>query len=153
MYWLGQNLPNAIEFTLETSEEVQFLRQYAFTLPNGDILLAVWRNGPAVEEDIGILSTLTIADVSASSVTGINVFYGFEQELIAETVDNDLVIHDLLVKDYPIFIARGHLRDRSRTPVRHVGHCDEHARCSAATRRCAASGIEWATVLYNIANN
>jgi hypothetical protein len=66
--------------------------------------VAVWRNGPAAEEDIGILSTLTLADVSASSVTGINVFDGFEQELVAETIDNNLVIHDLLVKDYPIFI-------------------------------------------------
>jgi hypothetical protein len=100
----GAEPTDAVEFTLETSEEVQYLRQYAFTLPKGDILVAVWRNGPAAEEDIGILSTLTLADVSASSVTGINVFDGFEQELVAETIDNNLVIHDLLVKDYPIFI-------------------------------------------------
>ena len=100
----GAEPADGIEFTIETSQEVQYLRQYAFTLPNGDILLAVWRNGPAVENDIGTVSTLRIGDVSASNVTGINVFYGFEQELIAENVDNDLVIHDLLVKDYPIFI-------------------------------------------------
>jgi hypothetical protein len=100
----GAEPADSVEFTLETSEEIQYLRQYAFTLPNGNILLAVWRNGPAEEEDIGILSTLTLADVSTSSVTGINVFYGFEQELISETVDDNLVIQDLLVKDYPIFI-------------------------------------------------
>jgi len=100
----GAEPVDGFEFTLEASEEVQYLRKYSFALPNGDILLAVWRNGPAVEDDIGIVSTLTITDVSASSVTGINVFDGFEQEQIAETVDSDLVIHDLLVKDYPIFI-------------------------------------------------
>lgn len=99
----GAEPADGVEFTVETSEDVQYLRQYAFTLPNGDILLAVWRNGPAVENDIGTVSTLTIADVSASNVTGINVFNGFEQELIAETVDNNLVIHNLLVKDYPIY--------------------------------------------------
>lgn len=100
----GAEPADGVEFSLETSEEVQYLRQYAFTMPNGDILLAVWRNGPVVEEDIGTVSTLTIADVSTSTVTGINVFYGFEQGLVAETADNNLVIHNLLVKDYPIFI-------------------------------------------------
>lgn len=100
----GAEPADGIEFTLEPGETVQYQRQYAFTMPNGDILLAIWRNGPALEEDVGILSTLTLADVSANSVTGINVFYGFEQELISETINNDLVIHNLLVKDYPIFI-------------------------------------------------
>jgi len=100
----GAEPADTLTITVEPGVEIEYLRQYAFTLPNGDFLLAVWRNGSAVEDDIGILSTLTIADVSASSVTGINVFYGFKQELIAETVNNNLVIHDLLVKDYPTFI-------------------------------------------------
>ena len=100
----GAEPADGIEFKLETSEEVQYLRQYAFTLPDGDILLAVWRNGYAEDQDTGVGGTITIPDLSTSSVTGINVFYGFEQELISETVDDNLVIQDLLVKDYPIFI-------------------------------------------------
>ena len=100
----GAEPTDGLEVTLDTSEEVPYLRKYTFTLPNGDALLAVWRNGPATEDDIGILSTLTIADVSASSVTGINVFDGFEQELNFETEDNNLLIHDLSLKDFPIFI-------------------------------------------------
>lgn len=95
---------NGIYSSLDNSAEIQYLRQYAFILPNGDILLAIWRNGTASEDDIGIPSTLTIADISASSVTGINVLNGFEQELIAETADNDIVIHNLMLKDYPLFI-------------------------------------------------
>lgn len=100
----GAEPVDGIEYELETSEDLQYLRQYAFTQPNGDILLAFWRNGSVVEGDTGIVSTLTIPDISASSVTGINVFDGFEQELLAETRDNNLIIQNLLVKDYPIFI-------------------------------------------------
>jgi len=35
---------------------------------------------------------------------GIEVFYGVEQGVITEMVDGELVIRDLLVKDYPILI-------------------------------------------------
>ena len=35
---------------------------------------------------------------------GIDVLYGFEQELIAETENGNLVIGNLLVKDYPIIL-------------------------------------------------
>ena len=47
---------------------------------------------------------LTFPGLSASKVTGIDVLDGFEQELIAETGNGGLVIRDLLVKDYPIFV-------------------------------------------------
>jgi hypothetical protein len=37
-------------------------------------------------------------------VTGIDVFNGFEQELITENENGNLVIRNLLVKDYPIIL-------------------------------------------------
>ena len=37
-------------------------------------------------------------------VIGIDVLNGFEQELIAETENGNLVVRDLLVKDYPIIL-------------------------------------------------
>ncbi len=101
---VGAEPTDVIAVSLESSEAVEYLRQYTFTLPNGDILLAVWTNGPAVEEDFGVNFTLTINEFSADGVAGIDIFHGFEQELVYETVDSDLVIRDLLVKDYPIFI-------------------------------------------------
>jgi hypothetical protein len=91
-------------FTLEMAEEVEYLRQYAFTLPDGDILLAVWRNGNAEEQDTGVSGAITISDFSADMVVGIDPFYGFEQQLLTESVDGSLVINNLMVKDYPIFL-------------------------------------------------
>ena len=77
---------------------------YGFTLPNGDTLFALWTDGAAVDDDPGVRTTLIFPGLSASTVIGIDVLYGFEQELIAETGNGSLVIRDLLVKDYPIII-------------------------------------------------
>jgi hypothetical protein len=93
-----------MEIMLETSETVDYLRTYAFTLPDGETLVAVWNNGEAEERDEGVNALLTIPGFSVDDVVGINVFYGFEQELLHENVDGDLVIRDLLVKDHPVFI-------------------------------------------------
>jgi len=77
---------------------------YAFTLPNGDRLFAIWTNGVAVSVDPGIRTTLTFPDQSAQQVVIIDPLYGFEQELNTEMENGNLVIRNLLVKDYPILI-------------------------------------------------
>jgi len=100
----GAEPADSIVFSVETEEEVPYLRQYAFTLPDGAILLAVWRHGAATEYDSGVAATLTIPGVSADTVTGIDVVHGFEQPLVAGSADGDLVVEQLMVKDYPVFI-------------------------------------------------
>ena len=77
---------------------------YAFALPNGDKLFALWTNGVAVNADPGVSTTLTFADQSAQQVIAIDTLYGFEQELVTETEDGNLVIRDLQVMDYPTII-------------------------------------------------
>jgi hypothetical protein len=89
--------------SLETDGDAN-LRSYAFILPDGDRLLALWTNDEAVDEDPGVNTTLKLPGSSAQSVTGIDVFNGFEQELITGTEGGDLVIRNLLVKDYPIIV-------------------------------------------------
>jgi len=64
----------------------------------------LWTNGELVEDDPGVNATLTFPNLSAQKVIGIDVLNGFEQELIIEMVNGDLVIRDLLVKDYPIIL-------------------------------------------------
>ena len=54
---------------------------YGFMLPNGDLLAALWKNGKAVEVDAGVDVMVMIEGVSAITVTGIDVYNGFEQEL------------------------------------------------------------------------
>jgi hypothetical protein len=77
---------------------------YAFTLPNGDLLFALWTNGKDVEDDPGVPTTLRFSDLSAQYVEGIDVLNGYVQELTTEVEGGDLVINDLIVRDYPIFI-------------------------------------------------
>ena len=86
------------------SSEVENLASYGFSLPDGDRLFALWSDGIAVDDDAGISSTLTFTDVSDTTVTGIDVLEGYEQELMANEEDGNLVVRDLLVKDYPIIL-------------------------------------------------
>jgi hypothetical protein len=49
-------------------------------------------------------ATLTFTGRSAEGAVGFDVLEGFQQELITEQAEGGLVIDDLLVKDYPIFV-------------------------------------------------
>ena len=96
-----------INLGVEIESEATNIVSYGFTDPTGDTLFALWTDGAAVDDDPGVKTTLTFPGVSASRVTGIDVldgFDGFEQELIAETGSGDLVIRNLLVRDYPIIV-------------------------------------------------
>jgi len=84
--------------------EAENIVSYGFSLPNGDKLFALWTDGVAVDYDPGVPATLTFPGASAQKVIGIDVLHGFEQELITEMVNGNLVIQDLLVKDYPIIL-------------------------------------------------
>ena len=95
--------PTDISLSLLT-DEVANIRYYAFNLPEGDKLVALWTNDEAVQDDPGINATLTFPESSAERVVGIDVFSGLQQELITENENGSLVIRDLLVKDYPVFI-------------------------------------------------
>ena len=76
----------------------------AFRYPNGDRMLAVWRNVVAQDEDPSIPATITFPGLAVGSVTGIDVLHGFEQGLVFEIDEGDTIVHDVLVKDYPILI-------------------------------------------------
>ena len=93
-----------VEISSSVDLEDANLSQYAFALPNGDKLIALWINDDAVEEDPGISTSLNVQNLSAYQVIGIDVFQGLEQELDFEIEDGQLFIHHLLVRDYPIFV-------------------------------------------------
>jgi len=77
---------------------------YTFSLPNGDHLIALWTDGVAVDADTGIPAMLTIPGYADHEVTGIGILHGFQQQLVTSEEDDDLVIRDLRVKDYPIIL-------------------------------------------------
>jgi parallel beta-helix repeat protein len=77
---------------------------YTFSLPNSAQLIALYTDGIAVDDDPGVPATLTIPGFTGYEVTGIDVSHGFQQQLITSDEDGNLVIHGLLVKDYPIIL-------------------------------------------------
>lgn len=89
------NLPVQIQ------TKVTNIVSYVFVLPNDDQVIAMWTDGVAVEYDPGVPTTLTLSSFGNRGVMDIDVLYGFVQELIIETENGNLVIRNLLVKDYP----------------------------------------------------
>jgi hypothetical protein len=93
-----------VSLPVEIESQETNIMSYAFSLPNGDRLSALWTHGAAADDDPSTNSTLTFPGLSAGEVAGIDILYGFEQQMITDTEDGNLVIRDLLVKDYPIIL-------------------------------------------------
>ncbi len=94
----------AESFPIQVQTTVTNVVSYTFALPNDDHLLALWSDGVAVDEDPGTAATLILPGFAEQKVTGIDVLYGFEQPIITSEEDGNLVIRDLLVKDYSIIL-------------------------------------------------
>jgi hypothetical protein len=89
---------------VEIESEVPIIANYNFVLLNGDKLVVIWSDGIAVDSDPGVSSSVTIQELSAEKIIGIDVLNGIEQELTFNIEDGNLVIHDLLIKDYPMIL-------------------------------------------------
>jgi hypothetical protein len=99
---MAGNKPTNLSVTIQS--EATIIKNYVFSLPNGNKMLAVWNDGPAVDFDPGIPTTLVIPGFADWNATGIDVLNGFEQELMTSSENGDLFISDFLLKDYPIII-------------------------------------------------
>jgi hypothetical protein len=93
-----------VSLSVEIQSEATNIRSYSFSLAGGDHLVTLWTDGVAVDDDPGITTTLTLPGSSDQRATGIDVLYSFEQQVITDTEDGNLVIRNLLVKDYPIIL-------------------------------------------------
>ena len=96
------NEPASISVIIET-EDLN-VSNYGFALPNGDRLLALWNDGIAADYDPGTPSTIVLPGRAGQIAIGIDVLYGYEQELVVTTDGEDLIINDLLIRDYPLII-------------------------------------------------
>ena len=95
------------ELPVEIDSQSSKIMSYTFSTVEGDRLIAVWTNGVAVDHDPGIEAAITIPGFTASDVSAIDLLNNLEQELLFEVVEGDLVIKDLLVRDYPLVIRLG----------------------------------------------
>ena len=87
---------------------------YAFSSPNDAHLVALWTDGIAAEYDPGSPATVTVPfplpGFEEHQVARIDVLHGFEQPLVVSDEEGNLVIRDLLVKDYPIILRVSPIR-------------------------------------------
>lgn len=97
-------MPSDLSVSISGAPEDSRIVSHGFALPDGDMLFALWNDGTAVDDDPGVSVTLTFQGLSPRSATGLDVLYGFEQELITDPDSDDLVISAVLVKDYPTIL-------------------------------------------------
>jgi hypothetical protein len=99
---MAGNKPISLPVTIQS--EATSVESYGFSLPSGDNLLALWDDGVALDYDAGVPSTLAIPGFAGWNAAAIDVLNGFEQELISSNQGGDLIIQDILIRDYPIII-------------------------------------------------
>jgi hypothetical protein len=92
------------EFPVEINSQASLIMSYTFNTAEGDRLIAVWTNGVAIDHDPGVTAAITIPGFTASDVSVIDLLNNLEQNLVFEDVEGNLVIENLLVRDYPLVI-------------------------------------------------
>ena len=92
------------QLPIEIVGDVNPLRSYAFSLPDDEHLLALWRDNAAVDKDRGVQANVILKGFAGRKATGIDVLRGVEQELMVESKAGNLVIPGVFVKDYPILL-------------------------------------------------
>jgi len=80
---------------------------FGFALPGGEKLVAVWTNDIAVDQDPGVRTALVFPGLSGWWAVGVDPLRGLEQELTVASESSALVVRDLLVRDYPLFLRFG----------------------------------------------
>lgn len=92
------------------------VRQYAFTLPSGEKMIALWTNGNGTDEteeiNDGITAQLRLGTIymrsvgyTPVSVTAMDVLHGYEQVLVSRRdILGNLIINNFKIKDFPIIL-------------------------------------------------
>jgi hypothetical protein len=92
------------ELPIEIQSEATNIENYSFSLPNGDTLVAFWTDGVAVDEDPGVEANLIVQGVTSEDVIGIDVLNGYQQSITTSKENGNLVIRNLIVRDYPLIL-------------------------------------------------
>lgn len=85
---------------IEIQSEATNIRNYTFSLSNGDNLIALWTDGVAVDEDPGVNADLIYNGFAEKEVIAVDVLNGYQQTLVTD----GNTIKDLIVRDYPLIL-------------------------------------------------
>lgn len=108
--------PEKISFSISTNGNTN-VRRYAFVLPTGEKMIALWTNDIGTDEtliiDEGMTAQLRFSNINLNrdmgytpdNVTAIDVLHGYEQELMTIwDFSGNLTVGNLKIKDYPIIL-------------------------------------------------
>ena len=85
---------------------------YTFSLPAGDRLVALWQTVDIQDEDPAVAVMIRIPGSGDATARIIDGLAGFQQELKVSMAGSDLVIKDLRIRDYPLFVRLSPVRQR-----------------------------------------
>lgn len=77
-------------------------RFYTFLDDTGNQYVVLWNDVEATRESKDVEGSVVIEKTTAKSVKAINPYLMNAQDLLFETVDDNVVINQILIKDYPI---------------------------------------------------
>lgn len=92
-----------VTINIEILSAADKTRSYAFSLPNGDRLVAAWNDGAAKDMNSSTLSTIKISQAGNYKVTAVDVLNSFEQDIEANNDGGNIIIENFNLKDYPVF--------------------------------------------------
>jgi len=93
-----------VSLPVEIQSEATNIKSYSFSLSNGDKLIALWTDGVAMDEAPGVNATLIVQNIISEDVTGIDVLNGYQQSIKTKNENGNLVIPNLIVRDYPLML-------------------------------------------------
>ena len=80
------------------------LESCSFVLPDGSRLVALWLDTVASDYHPGVNITLNLGEISPDIVAGIDSLNGFQQPLQIHREHGELIIPNLLIRDYPLIL-------------------------------------------------
>jgi hypothetical protein len=96
-----------VALPVHVATKAMHLQQYSFALPDGSHLVALWSDWLPVDQDPGVPATVTLDGLGGSTAQAVDVLNGATEKLNTTASGGALVIEDLLIKDYPVFIRIG----------------------------------------------
>ncbi len=94
--------PESWPLEVETTASVL---TYTFALPGGDRLAALWHTTPITDEDTIISVTLRLPGLAVDTMMyAIQVLDGYQQRLVTVQEAEELVLQDILLREYPLLI-------------------------------------------------
>jgi len=113
VYYIMRTLSTVMDETTPAKVKVELnpgdkrLECYTFLKSDGNVMLAVWLNGYAKDDDSQeIITDITFPGKTSKNVRAINIINGDVQSLNVTNDGENTVLNDIHIKDWPIIIER-----------------------------------------------